>query len=159
MYSCCLFKCFIVVIYLVVSCASFWHPKILDKIFGPFEHFCDQRYYNISEITSLFQKIEKENPTLAKVHAIGKSSLGQRILAIEITSNVTQERSLLKPMFKYVANIHGDEPVGLQMILYLAQYLVLMYGQKEEVTKLVDSIDIFLVPTLNPDGYVVSWVR
>lgn len=143
----------------MMSCVSPWHPKIFDKIFGPSEEFHDQRYYNISEIASLFQKIQNDHPTLAKVHEIGKSVLGQSILAIEITSNVTQERSLLKPMFKYVANIHGDEPIGLQLILYLAQYLVLMYGQKQKVTQLVDSIDIFLVPTLNPDGYIVSWVR
>lgn len=158
MYSSCLFKCWIVTIYLVVSCAS-WHPKILDRIFGPSEEFHDQRYYNISEIAGLFQKLESYYPTMARVHEIGKSSLGQRILALEITSDVTQERSILKPMFKYVANIHGDEPVGLQLILYLAQYLLLMYGQVEEATKLVDTIDIFLVPTLNPDGYIVSWVR
>lgn len=123
------------------------------------EEFLDERYYNISEIAHLLNKIEKQYPTIAQVHEIGVSSLGQSILAIEITSNVGKNRRILKPMFKYIANMHGDETVGLQLLLYLVQYLTMYYGVNHRVTRIVDTTDIYIMPTLNPDGYSVSHVK
>ncbi|XP_025200120.1 carboxypeptidase D isoform X1 [Melanaphis sacchari] len=123
---------------------------------GLHEEFLDERYYNTTEIANLLYKIEKQNPTIARVHEIGVSSLGQSILAIEITSNIGQSRRILKPMFKYIANMHGDETVGLQLLLYLAQYLTSLYGSDNRISRIVDSTDIFLMPTLNPDGYSAS---
>jgi len=126
---------------------------------GLHEEFLDERYYNTTEIANLLYKIEKQNPMIARVHEIGESSLGQSILAIEITSNIGQTRRILKPMFKYIANMHGDETVGLQLLLYLAQYLTSLYGSDDRVSRIVDTTDIFLMPTLNPDGYSASQVK
>lgn len=142
-----------------ITCLSITvNAKSIREI-GLHEEFLDEQYYNITEIAKLLYKIERQYPTLAQVHEIGESSLGQSILAIEITSNIGQNRRILKPMFKYIANMHGDETVGLQLLLYLAQYLTSLYGVDNRVTKIVDSMDIFLMPTLNPDGYSVSNVK
>lgn len=94
---------------------------------------------------------------MARVHSIGKSVEGRELTVLEINKNV-RKRSLLTPMFKYVANMHGDETVGRQLLVYLAQYLLTNYGIVPEVTKLVDTTDIFLMPSLNPDGYERSKV-
>jgi carboxypeptidase D len=123
---------------------------------GLHDDFLDERYYNTTEIEHLLYAIEKQHPTLARVHEIGQSSMGRNILAIEITTNVGHSRRILKPMFKYIANMHGDETVGLQLLLYLAQYLTLNYGRDDRISRIVDSTDIYLMPTLNPDGYFAS---
>lgn len=125
---------------------------------GLHEEFLDERYYNTTEIAHLLYNIEKQYPLIARVHEIGVSSLGQSILAIEITSNVGQSRRILKPMFKYIANMHGDETVGLQLLLYLAQYMTSLYGSDDRISRIVDTTDIYLMPTLNPDGYSASQV-
>lgn len=117
------------------------------------------RYYNTTEIAHLLNKIENQYPTIARVHEIGESSLGQSILAIQITTNIGLNRRILKPMFKYIANMHGDETVGLQLLLYLAHYLTSLYGVDDRITTIVDTTDIYLMPTLNPDGYSASHVR
>jgi len=59
-------------------------------------------------------------------------------------------------MFKYVGNMHGDETVGRQVLIYLAQYLVNEYGSNPRVTRLLDTTEIYILPTMNPDGYEVS---
>ncbi|QQP35658.1 Carboxypeptidase Dlike, partial [Caligus rogercresseyi] len=58
-------------------------------------------------------------------------------------------RGLGKPLFKYVGNMHGNEVVG-------RQYLLENYGRDERVTRLIDTTELWILPSLNPDGYETS---
>ena len=78
------------------------------------------------------------------------------IFYIDTIMNYISSRSHLEPMVNYIGNIHGDETVGRQIILYLAQYLLQNYGKDSRVTNLVDHTEIFLMPSSNPDGYEVA---
>ena len=55
--------------------------------------------------------------------------------------------------------MHGNEAVGRQMLIYLAKYLALNYGKDTRITRLLNNTEIFLLPTLNPDGYATSRVE
>lgn len=122
------------------------------------ESFLDApKYDNYDELTTLFKQLQEEYPNLAKLHSIGRSVKNRELWAIEINRNVS-DRALLTPMFKYVANMHGDEAIGRQLMVYLARYLLANYGKDERVTKLVDTTDIYLMPSMNPDGYENSQV-
>ena len=45
-------------------------------------------------------------------------------------------------MVKYVGNMHGDETVGREILLALAEYLVKNYGIVDRVTNLLDSTEV-----------------
>ena len=45
-------------------------------------------------------------------------------------------------MVKYVGNMHGDETVGREILLALAEYLVKNYGVVDRVTELLDSTEV-----------------
>ena len=66
---------------------------------------------------------------------------------------ISQERKLLKPMVKLIANMHGDESVGRELMLALARYLLQNNGRDPRVTRIVEELDIHILPSLNPDGF------
>jgi len=100
-------------------------------------------------------KLATRFPNLAQVDTVGDSVEGRPLVYIKISGNVTR-RSHLEPMFKYVANMHGDEVVGRQMVIYLAHYLLQNYRRDRRVKQLVDNTEIYLMPSMNPDGYTAS---
>ena len=47
---------------------------------------------------------------VSRMFSIGKSGKGVELWALEVSSSPGKEEA--KPSFKYVANMHGDEPTG-----------------------------------------------
>ncbi|EDV22434.1 uncharacterized protein TRIADDRAFT_28479 [Trichoplax adhaerens] len=110
------------------------------------------RYHHYEELTDLLHKYNKMFPSITRLHSIGQSVKKREIWAFQISDkpNVTEKG---EPWFKYVANIHGDEAVGRQMLIYLIQYLCQQYSIDQRIKHIVDSVNIFIVPTMNPDGF------
>ncbi|XP_014480022.1 PREDICTED: carboxypeptidase D-like [Dinoponera quadriceps] len=112
-------------------------------------------YTHYEELQRLFHSLAEKYPHLARVFSIGKSVEGRELLVLEISENVNH-RNPGEPMVKYVANMHGDEAVGRQLLIILGQYLLNEYGKDERITKLVNQTDIYLMPSMNPDGFEKS---
>jgi carboxypeptidase D len=91
---------------------------------------CD--YESHDKMVSKLMKLATRYPNLARVDSVGDSVQGRPLAFIKISANVTR-RSHLEPMFKYVANMHGDEVVGRQMVIYLAHYLLQNYQLDDRV--------------------------
>jgi len=120
------------------------------------ERFLDNpKYLSHNEVIELFEELKDKYPNLTEYQSIGKSVEGRELLVIRLSSDVSK-RSHLKPMFKYVANMHGDETIGRQLLLFLAQYLLHNYNSNTRVKNLLDTIDVYLMPSLNPDGFAAA---
>lgn len=109
-------------------------------------------YHHYGDLTNFMQNISSAYPEITKLHSIGKSVENRNLWAIEITDNVSVTEPG-EPKFKYVGNMHGNEVISRQILIYLIQYLVENYNKDDRVTKLVNSVDIFIMPTMNPDGF------
>ena len=58
----------------------------------------------------------------------------------------------IEPQFKYIGNMHGDETVGREILIRLIELLCTQYLQDEEITQLINNTDIYIIPSMNPDG-------
>ncbi len=90
-------------------------------------------------------------PTLCERYDLGLSVNGRHLWALRITDNISLEED--EPEFKYIATMHGDEIVGTKMCMMLIDYLLTNYGGDPQATNIVDSVDLWIVPLMNPDGY------
>jgi len=92
--------------------------------------------------------------SISKVHTLGKSVQGRPIYAIEISDNPGTLEA--EPNVKMVGNIHGDEPLGRVFLPALAEWLCREYKVKDpDAIRIVDDMHLWLVPSLNPDGFAL----
>ena len=112
-----------------------------------------QSYRTLAQIETLMQRAATDHPDIARMYDLGLSEQGRHIWALQITDNPDVEED--EPEFRYISTMHGDEWVGNEMCLYLIEHLTNNYGSDPVVDNLVDNIDIWIVPVMNPDGFVI----
>ncbi|RKX52441.1 MAG: hypothetical protein DRP25_02310 [Thermotoga sp.] len=59
-----------------------------------------------------------------------------------------------KPEVLFIGGHHGDEPVGVEAAYYLAEWLAEHYDDDPFVHYLVDHREIYIMPVVNPYGWV-----
>ena len=111
-----------------------------------------QSYHSYEGIGTFLQGVADDHPDITRYYDLGSSVLGRSIRAIQIGDNPDLEED--EPEFRYISTIHGDEILGVEMCLYFVDDLTDNYGSDPDLTALVDGIDIWIVPLMNPDGFV-----
>jgi len=107
-------------------------------------------YHTYEELTQELDSITTEHPDICYLESIGQSVQGRELWFMKISDNVGQEED--EPEFKYISTMHGDEPVGTELLMYLINHLVDNYGTDSLATYLVDNTEIWIMPLMNPDG-------
>ena len=78
---------------------------------------------------------------------------GRPIYHIKISDNPgTDEASETKVL--YTAIHHAREPMSMSQTIFYMWYLLENYATNEEVQYLVDNMELYFVPCINPDGYL-----
>ncbi|XP_012551013.1 carboxypeptidase D isoform X3 [Bombyx mori] len=113
------------------------------------------QYHDHDQMTRYLRAVSAKYPELTALYSIGKSVQG-RDLWVMVVSVSPYEHMIGKPDVKYVANIHGNEAVGRELLLHLIQYLVTSYATDPYVKWLLDNTRIHLMPSMNPDGFAIS---
>lgn len=113
-------------------------------------------YHNFDQMTNLLMNVSAAYPGLVHLYSIGKSVQGRQLWVALVSKNVQDENELLKPNVKLIANMHGNEAVGRELLLQFLVYLVNSYPKNKQVKHILDTTYIHLMPSMNPDGFEVS---
>lgn len=118
----------------------------MSKLSIQYDHF-----YTYSEITAFLQDTIAQFPQLASLSSAGKSLEGREIWALTITNQATGPADN-KPAMYIDGNIHAGEVTASHVALHTIANLLNSYGECAEVTHLLDTRALYVLPRVNPDG-------
>ncbi|MGI9154071.1 MAG: M14 family metallopeptidase, partial [Rubrivivax sp.] len=108
-------------------------------------------FYKHDELTQLLRAYAEALPELIELRPLGRSHEGRDIWLVIITRKATGA-DVDKPAFWVDGNIHAAELTASTACLYWLHQLATGYGQDAQVTQLLDTRVVYMVPRLNPDG-------
>lgn len=73
------------------------------------------------------------------------------IHAIKVSANVSED--LDKPAFYFIGTHHAREPISMEVCVAILEHLTEGYGIDPDITHILDSSQVWIVPLLNPDGH------
>ncbi len=101
----------------------------------------------VAELT----QIAADYPDITELVSCGQSVQGREIWALKVSANPQLEEA--EPEVRIVGAHHGNEQMSTEVNLNLAYHLTGNYANDLTITRLVDTMEIWIVPMVNPDGY------
>ena len=102
-----------------------------------------------------YADLAAHNTDVVKAYIIGKSVLGQDIVAYKVTKNARKEKDGSRPAVVYNATQHAREWISAEVERRLFKYVVDNKDQTSgnKVKDLLAKNELWFVPITNPDGY------
>ncbi len=110
----------------------------------------DSAYHNYAEMLADIQAVAAAHPDLVSLFSIGISYQGREMWAAKISDNVAVDEA--EPEVLFIGQHHAREHITLEMTLYVLHLLADKYGTDPQITDLVNTREVYIIFTTNPDG-------
>lgn len=123
-----------------------------DGIFG--------NYLTYSEALSSMDSVSAAYPGIVSPRVILPNNTGNntwdgnQVWAIKVSDNVSVQED--EPEVLICALHHAREPIGTSICIYFLHWLTDNYGTDDDATWIVDNRQVWIVPMVNPDGYLYN---
>ncbi len=114
-------------------------------------------YFTYEELLVILDWMKNSYPNIiSKVDTIKgyKTQNGNHILYLKISDNADVKET--EPEVLYTALHHAREPNSLSQMIFYMWYLLENYDTNPEIKYLVDNTEMYFVPCVNPDGYIIN---
>lgn len=120
-------------------------------------------YYTYDTMTAKLREYAATYAAYMKMWTLGQSIQGRELWALELSTTLGNQTAL-KPNVKYIGNMHGDEVVGRELLMRFVERLVKSipqgglggFSSDPEAYALLEAANVFVVPTMNPDGFALG---
>jgi hypothetical protein len=112
-------------------------------------------YHSYEETLAEFTRLAADHPDIARLVNLGQSYEGRQVFALKVSKNPELNDST-KPDVLITGCYHAREWVSVEPPVFYANQLVKGYAADDSMKHLVDNLQIWIVPIVNPDGLVYS---
>jgi len=116
------------------------------------QELIDTQFHTLQQVDSILNAHEKQYSSIINIQRIGESAFYKLpIRAIKISDFPLQDED--EPSVLFTAAHHANEPLSVEICLYIIDYLCQNYQIDPKVKHWVDNLEIWIVPVINPDGH------
>ncbi len=110
------------------------------------------RYHTYDEVAQDLTRMSRDYSNICLLCTLGYSTrFSLPLLGLKISDNPRERED--EPRILFNGNHHACEIIGPEICLFLAESLLGEYGREPEIKRFVDSLEIWIVPLVNPDGH------
>jgi len=107
-------------------------------------------YYSVGELNQIADSLAQNFPDICTLHLLGAATGFNQLYALKISDNSAIDED--EPEIMFDGGIHGDEVGGPENMIRFARDLCLQYGSDPQMTRLVDTREIWVYYCVNPYG-------
>ncbi|XP_065137779.1 carboxypeptidase B2 isoform X2 [Paramisgurnus dabryanus] len=112
-----------------------------------------ERYFSLEDMYYWINKTRQEHSDMVKVIFIGSSFEKRPLYVMKLSGR----RGEVKKAMWMDCGIHAREWISPAFCYWFVNYALNFYSQNPEITEMLNSMDIYILPVMNPDGYKYTW--
>jgi murein tripeptide amidase MpaA len=113
------------------------------------------RFHSYDETVAEFNALAQAHPNLARVFTLGKTYENRPIFGLKISKDAAVDDSTKNDVL-ITGGYHAREWISIEVPIYFANQLLNRYATDDAIKYLVDHMQFWIVPIVNPDGVVYS---
>ncbi|KAG7288151.1 hypothetical protein NEMBOFW57_007676 [Staphylotrichum longicolle] len=110
-------------------------------------------YHAYADHVKFFNDLQGAFPNVSEIIDIGASSQGRQLFGIHIWGSGGKGS---KPAIYFHGTVHAREWITAKVVEYLAYNFLTQYSSDATVKAIRDTYDIYILPFVNPDGFVYT---
>jgi hypothetical protein len=108
-------------------------------------------YPSFPQVEANLKRIAAKFPEIMRIFSVGKSGEGRDLWVIKISDSPDLDE--VEPEMKYISSMHGNEITGRELLPTLIEEIGDRFKANDPMIRnLVNSTEIFIMPSMNPDG-------
>lgn len=111
-------------------------------------------YFSLQEVINEMDTMLYYYPNIVTQNLLGYSVENRPIHSFRFFVGDTTQS---KPQVLYTSLHHSQEPGSVHSLVFFMHFLLEKYGLDAEITYLLENLDIYFVPYINPDGYEYNY--